>query len=149
MSWEWRGVCCVRTSCDFLDVVEDEVHELIVAFECAGDCSLAMSALLLCFASNPCVECALVVCDVLAKLHLSLSLVHRAQSNSPSLPPLNLTWISLSMYLFRSRIFSFLGRGVSESLLLCDELLLLAPPRLPPLPPRFPPLFPPLLPPLN
>jgi hypothetical protein len=26
-----------RTSCDFLDVVEDEVHELIVAFECSGD----------------------------------------------------------------------------------------------------------------
>jgi hypothetical protein len=26
-----------HTSCDFLDVVEDEVHELIVAFECSGD----------------------------------------------------------------------------------------------------------------
>lgn len=27
----------MHTSCDFLDVVEDEVHELIVAFECSGD----------------------------------------------------------------------------------------------------------------
>ena len=26
------------TSCDLLDVVEDEVHELIVAFECSGNC---------------------------------------------------------------------------------------------------------------
>jgi hypothetical protein len=32
------GWVVLHTSRDFLDIVQDEVHELIVAFERSGDC---------------------------------------------------------------------------------------------------------------
>jgi len=39
--WKYEAIERVsHTSCDFFDVVEDEVHELIVALECSGNCDL-------------------------------------------------------------------------------------------------------------
>lgn len=86
--WKWGEE--ELTSEGFLDFVEDEVHERIIALERAADCVLfslcSLSLLLLC-----------------------LSLL---ESAIPSRPPLNLTMMALSMYLARSRMFSFLGLSV-------------------------------------
>lgn len=39
--WKGRVIGMVesRTACDFLDVVQDQVHQLIVTLKCASDCN--------------------------------------------------------------------------------------------------------------
>lgn len=104
------------TAHQLLRVVQHEIHQLVVVLERARDCFVGPAALASC-----------------------LCLWGGIQSNSciPSRPPLNLTQISLSLYLDRSRMFSFLGFSFCSLLLL---LLLLPPapppPPRPPLPPR-------------
>jgi hypothetical protein len=105
----------MHTSQGFFDLIQDEVHELVVAFERANDCRR-------------------LACDALAHTFM-LSTAPRCV---PSRPPLNLTVICLSMYLLRSRMFSFLGRSACP-----PAPPACAPPRPPPRPPRSPPLPPP------
>jgi hypothetical protein len=102
----------VHTCQSLLHLIQDEVHELVVAFECADNC-------------------------VRSQLPPLFSLHHQTLLLR-SLPPLNFTLICLSMYLLRSRIFSFFGRSVCPA-----APPACAPPRPPPRPPRSPPRAPP------
>lgn len=106
------------TSDYFVDIIEDEVHEGVVTFQRALDCEDGVVSI----CSNGIVSGGMAL-------------------RIPSRPPLNLTLICLSMYLARSRIFSFLGRSRSPDWLPPPAP---PPPRPPPLPPRkFPPWPPP------
>jgi hypothetical protein len=73
----------VRTRHGFLGFVKNEIHELVVAFQRTDDCPQSV-----------------------------IFRQRRIDAHTPSLPPLNLTVICLSMYLLKSRMFSFRGFSV-------------------------------------
>lgn len=74
----------LRTSGNLLHIVQHQIHQLVVAFERAGHCSKSTDQF----------------CGTLTRQTMGIG--------APSRPPLNFTVISLSMYLVKSRIFSFL-----------------------------------------
>jgi hypothetical protein len=77
------------TSQNLRYIIENQIHECIVALQSTSDCKGRIVS-----QGNPPLPCA------------------ASDGISPSLPPLNLTVICLSMYLPRSRMFSFLGLSV-------------------------------------
>jgi len=98
-----------RTPQCFLHVVEDEVHELIVPLERAdhyGDTSQPPSP----FSNHRPPQL-----YTPAPTPTRSANVTRSKMYVPSLPPLNFTLISLSMYLVKSSIFSFFGLSFSAS----------------------------------
>lgn len=102
------------TSHSLLDIIQHQIHKLIVALKCTNHYRQEKQK----SAKTP---------------NSSINSLQQNQKPIPSLPPLNLTVISLSIYLARSRIFSFLGLSLSWC---CPPWP--PPPLPPPRPPRWP-----------
>ena len=118
------GSLVQHTTCVLSHVIENEVHELVVTFQDTSDYANVRQSTDFGEKSD-------------CQAHRNRSC--RAATNIPSLPPLNLTMTSLSMYLLKSRMFSRFGRSAACPAPPAEEPPLPPLSLLPPLPPRPPP----------